>query len=232
MNKLRLVVMMFAAIIFPIGIAAQPASTPEAGNQQTSISGDAWLLVPEGEPGKVSIVAFTGPDSDLGEVSVLIRNNSNDTISNIGVKSEFRDGSGKLIGVGDVSVFEPNIVEPGGIAFGLTMGGMVSDPSIDVDLKLSYDKGEGMVIGKNLEFVYSEWTGDRIIGEFINPTSAPMSVIHLSYACFTADGEFMGVKWGSANGDLLPGETTTFQVADSDRDTSMCEHHLVTGNGF
>lgn len=225
----RILTIVVLALVFAMPVQAQ---TPEATVDQTSMSGNAWEFVPEGEPGEVSIVAWAGPHSQLGEISVLVRNNSGETISNIEVKSEFRDMSGKLLGVGDVSSFEPNIVEPGGIAFGLSMGGKVSDQNADVNLRLTYDVDTNFVIGQNLEFIQSEWSGDRILGEFRNPTEKPMSVIHLSYACFDENGELINVGWGSANGDLGPGETTTFQAADDGPDSSQCERYLITGNGF
>lgn len=234
MNRLGMVLTILISMIMPTSIMAQPASTPEAENDQLSVSGNAFELLEEGEEDTVAIVAFSPPNERSDSIGAIVRNNTDGVVSDINVVAEIRDADGKLVAVADMSEFRIVNLYPGEVAVGLVLGSNINDPSLDITFKVTFEDGEddSWLTKYDLEFLYTEWTGDRILGEFVNPSEETMDNIYLSHACFNDQGDLLGVEWGSAHGLLDPGETRAFQVGDYDPNMTNCTHHLVSGHGY
>lgn len=234
MIRTRAFLILLVAMMIPIAVSAQAVSTPEATSTQTSVSGNAFEILEEGDPDTVAIIAYSPPNDRTDTIGVVVRNNTDDTVSDIEAVAEIRGADGKLVAVADLSEFRTVNLHPGEVALGLIMGSKVNDPTLDITFKVTFETGtsDGWLTSYDLEFIYTEWTGDRILGEFTNPSDEPMENIYLSHACFNDQGDLLGVEWGSAHGMLEPGESKAFQIGDYDPNMSACAYHLVSGHGY
>lgn len=175
--------------------------------------------VPEGEPGKLSVVVV-GPGGK-SSVPVIIRNRTSDTLSNIEVTGTARSGDGKLIGSGSSQGFVPSNVKSGEWAFGyvfIDAGDLPVDATFD--FTATGDKGEesglfGAVDVKvaEVEITKAQFGGNQVVGVLQNPTSEEVAgPVSVDVMCFDGDRP-VSTHRSYAEGDSVPPNgTTSFSV--------------------
>lgn len=177
------------------------------------------VLVPEGEPDKLSVVVTGTPQR--GTLPVIVRNRSSETLYNIEVSGTARTAAGDLVGSGRSLEFFPGVVEPGEWAFGSVYFGSESLPADgQFDLTVSGDTKPGFMVKVNLlpvELNYVEGSyASQIVGIVQNnldkPLSGPASV---AVACFDGTGNtLVSYHQSYTDGDHLPASgTTSFSIS-------------------
>lgn len=226
MRSFTVLIVAMMALILPATAIAQ---TPESTSDQTSATGSALDILSPGEPDTVSVVAYGV--GRIGDFWVIVRNNTDGMVNSIDLKVTIRDGEGKLIAVGDLGEVRIGNLDSGEVAVGRIGGSELDRPleGLEVVFDTTWEVGEddGFSPTYNLEFINSEWTGDRILGEFSNPNSITVEKVYLAYACLGPDGMITSAEWGSAHGKLDQGESTAFQL----NNVSNCESYVVSGYG-
>lgn len=226
MRHFRYIALIAIAFLIPSMGFAQ---TPEATSDQTTATGTALDMLPPGDPDTVSVVAAV-VDGD-GDFWVVVRNNTEGMVTEIELKVTVRDEAGKLVAVGNSSEVRIANLDQGEIAIGRIGGADLSQPleGLEVEFDVTWEDGENddFFPKYDLEFLEATWSGDRILGEFRNPSNVLMGNVYLAYACFDSEGNITSAGWGSAHGKLSPGDSTAFQIGR----VNECEHFVVSGYG-
>lgn len=218
--------------------AATPVVVVPSGpiiSEAAGVYGDAWDMLSEGEPGKLSVVAL-GSLSTYS-VGVIIKNNTDQSVGMVSIAAEIRDPAGTLIGTPDDQFLLPRIVEPGGYAIGM----LSSSPSVPngSTATIYIDTREGGVeyahsVFPDVPLTLVELTvgPNEINGIVENQTDTPLSRDgFVRVACFAADGTLTGSYFASITRPSLgAGERSPFHVAIYGA-TQSCPHFLVTGFG-
>lgn len=196
----------------------EPTSSEVVIDAQTysslAILGDESALPAGGDD--VSLVALGPPDSTV--IPFLLHNGTGGAISRVEVSGRATTGDGETIGTGSSQSVEPNVVPPGGYAFGsvsidsedleLPSDAVIEDPAIDFTEWLREFEN---IIAADVENV--ERVGDAYTGDVTNPhdelLSGPISV---GVACLTSDGGIATASTFTDRDELEAGESSTFTI--------------------
>lgn len=235
--KLRITLALVAMLAFTGGATAQ---TPEAGHEQATIAGTALDLLPDINSDTVEVIAH-GEIDQIGNLPVVVRNNSDDPAIAISVKADIRDANGSLAGVSESNSLidsMPYHLEPGDVALvTLTIQGqMPANPSFafsvtvgDPDDIVTSAMGENII---DVRFGEVTWLTDRIVGEVVNPSDRVLSSIALTAFCFDENGTPTNATTEPVMEQIQAEQSTTFQLSGVFNSLVDCEQFLVTGFGF
>lgn len=190
--------------------------------------------LPDGEPGKLSVIARAPRLESSGSLPVVVRNRTNRTVTEISVTGTARDSSGALVASGSDQGFNPVLVGPGEIAFGYVYFGGGDIPA-DATFELSGTAAEpgGSVIGSvDLHVEEHNRTGDSIVVMLRNDTSADvMGPMGLAMVCFDADGNpITAHRTYTDQDEAAPGATVSASFPFWG--DSPCERYLLAGSGY
>lgn len=223
----KLSLMILVAISMSVGALAQVATPAPEG--QTTIVGNAIPLLPDGEPGAVEVIAYSVPVEPRDSIGWIVKNNTDQSISEIVITADLHTPDGKLLGVTNRSSIATEQLNPGEIAIGYSSGANIADPSVQISFHISYDIGPpSHRWSETVEIVAAEQNDDRIIGEFTNTSEVTLDGVFFYYACFDETGKLLGVDLGSFDGKFAPLERRAFQVMG---DIEGCAYFLVSGQG-
>jgi hypothetical protein len=108
------------AALFPLIATAQ--ATPTGSPMPTRgvfVAGDAFDLIPSGEPDTVSVVTMSAQNiPEYGLLAVVIRNNSDAMVGILQVTAAAKTADGGLFEVSYLSSIRPAFVPPGELAIG------------------------------------------------------------------------------------------------------------------
>lgn len=199
------------------------------------VGGNAFSLVPTGEPGELNVVAVG--TSVYGLVPFVIRNNTSNDVAAVKVSGSARDGNGGLVAAGDDLYLSPHSLPSGGIALGGLYLGSTDDLPSDLEWEFnvepqSADSFEATYF-RDLDIVEANSFDDRIVGSVENThdesVSGPISLVAV---CFDLDGNLLGLNNGSVDvSNIGPGETKPFQVNVLSLTGEGCPAFLVAGSG-
>lgn len=189
------------------------SAAPDASPYILGFGDLSAVSLPDGEPG-VSIIASGTVIDERGTVTVVVRNNTSETVGGIEVTGTARDSDGALVASGSSQGFEPVVVEPGEIAFGC----MYFDISLaeTSGLDFEFDVDADPVTGSFLPVTVTEInnTGDQLVGAVTNDNDGEVSgPIGVSAICFGADGNIVDfVDTYTDQDDLDPGANGSFSI--------------------
>jgi Mg-chelatase subunit ChlD len=201
------------------------------------VGGNAFSMIPPGEPGKLTVVAYSAPTS-FGEMYVLIKNNTGEDVTLPKVSMTARDPAGTLVGAGDVTTVNPFFVRAGGVAIGTIYTGVAFPPDTTYEFNVSATPYEDARFYTNadLDIVEAAFYEDRIVGVaengFDGTVDGPTGFI---VACFDDSGAMTGGALGFSNSGAIPaGETQSFQVDLNGMlyEGRPCSAFLVAGSGY
>lgn len=208
----------------PAGPAAPDASPYVVGFGDLSV-----VSLATGDPGAVTIVAAATTVDSRGAVNMVVRNNTSDAVGPIDVTGTARDDAGTLIGSGSSQGFEPQVVEPGEIAYGYVYfdsdipDGSTFEFSVDTEPVGDYFLPVTITEINN--------TGGQIIGAVRNDTGVDVGgPISADVICFGADGSIIGYVDSYVEQDELPaGATGSFSI---DLYGDDCPVGLAAASGY
>lgn len=220
-----------SALATPTVAPSSHLGTP-AAETISPLNGDAFPLLPAGEPGVIAIIAIGSPVR--GTVPIAVRNNTGTDVLLNGVLGIARDQSGALAFSGDVSSVAPFVLIAGQVAIGDVYFGPSDLPAgltFEFEPETSPVEG-GNAFRQDLEIVEATRRPDGIVGIAINPTDQPLSgPFRVIGVCFDQSGAIQGYYAAYAAKDALaPGETTQFTATFYG--SGPCDAHLLGSTGF
>lgn len=227
--------LLFASILIPTANAQGPDGTDFG-----AVAGTGYELVPQGVDGEVSVVMWAPlVRAENTSYPIILRNNSNEHISNIDVSAAIRRETGDVLGVGTQLFAYPKVVAPGGMALV-----QLIFPSISVtdDARITFSISSDPLhqvrfrFNRDLDVLATSFLGDSIVGEVTNSYDEPIDdPIIVVAVCFDANGELASYETGSVSASrILPGQDAAFQITlyfFGDRSRDDCARHLVAASG-
>ncbi len=194
-------------------------------------------MIPEGDPGTLSVVAYSAPTS-FGDMYVVVKNNTGEDIVLPKVSMTARDPAGALVGAGDVTTINPFFVRAGGVAIGSIYTGVAFPADTTYEFAVSPTPPDDARFRSNadLDIVEAAFFEDRIVGVaqngFETVVDGPTSYI---VACFDDAGTMTGGALGfTDSGSIPPDGTQSFQVDlfGMIYEGRPCNAFLVAGGGY
>ena len=208
-------------------------AAPDASAYVTAFGGSEGIVLPPGQPGKLSVIAFGPPDGSQS-LPVLVRNMTSETFGRITFSGVARDASGALVGSGEDQGVQPGIVAPGEIAWGYVYFGidLPADTAYDITAQGEPQSDETFGGKLPLEITEVNVSQDTIVGIASNTgTTKASGPISVSILCLSPDGTELRERSDFATADELePGGTSAFTVKFfSD---PVCNQFLVASSGY
>lgn len=197
------------------------------------IGGNAFPLLPEGEPGELSVLAIGPYDGTM--LPIIIRNNTGQDVIRVTATATARNPAGQVIGSGTDQMFNPNLVRAGGVAFGYAYFGGVQfppDTQFDIQLNATPATNDRFENRRDLEVVEASAIEGRVVGTLQNTYGATLTgPFDARSVCLDESGSILSYQMGlMAPADLQPDETVTFQT---DNFTGIpCPYFLVAASGW
>lgn len=173
------------------------------------VGGNAFGLLPLGENGEVSVVAFSA-GSGFGNFPVVVRNNTGQDVSEVKVNVAIRDAAGSLIAAGDVQPhMSPRYVRAGGVAIGHFYLGqdVVIPDGAKVDFDVSFSPAVRLKPYAWLDFdvIEAALFDNRIVGTLKNNQSATGEWVHVeTYDLLRSRWEPIECRSGERQRDVCP----------------------------
>lgn len=210
--------------------AVSPAASP-ALSAPAGASGPAQAGLPEGEAGKIAIVA-TGPYQQ-NRVPIVVRNNTGRAVAYIEVAGDVRDADGRVTEVVRPRQLYPLIVEPGGLAIGYLYFDQEVRPTDKVSLTATghTDVGSWRDFGAiPVELVEFNNFGDRVTGSIRNPTNQTTTdSAFIGLVCFDQSGTPAYAAQGSVPKGIEPHGIGAFEF---DNIPFSCDRYLFAGYSY
>jgi hypothetical protein len=184
--------------------------------------------------GEVSVAAMAVVD-DSGSFPMIIHNGMDQAISRVEVSGAAVDADGSTLSSGSSQGFEPNLIEPGGIAIGYVYAGFDLPADVTLD-QVSVDYTTGVGSFENIfavDVTEVSVSTQRVTGTISNPhdveVSGPVSV---GLACIDESGMLMAVTRSFADrDDIEAGGTSTFTIDFYGREMN-CAGAILAASGF
>jgi hypothetical protein len=205
------------------------------------IGGNAFSLVPAGESGELSVVAYGSPDPSVSFLGmpVVVRNNTGEDVAGVNLSATARDSGGGLLGAGNALFVSPFEIVSGGLAIAtIHFGGATLPADAEFEFNIEpLDSSEARFRSeRDLDIVEAELFEDRIVGTLENPHEDDVAgPITVGAVCFDTEGTVLSYDIGTIEvGSLASGDTASFQVSILGFLISGqgCPAFLVTGYGY
>lgn len=209
--------------------------TPQAYSTLTII-GDEDAL-PEGDDNEISIVAMSEPTSNTS-FPFILQNRSDQAISRVEVSGRAIDTNDETLGTGSSHSIYPNVVLPGGYAFGYVYVDS-SDHNLPAgasipDLNIDFTEGLGQfenIIGLDIENFEELGNGD-LTGDVTNPHEMTVDgPINIDTVCLSPDGQ-LTYDSAFADNDSVKADAASTWTISSYSETPECEVRLLSSSGF
>ena len=224
--------------------AQEEETEPEAADEPEPASDDPAAhtsIYQEGvEPaldtvdGEVTVAAMAAMD-DSGSFPMIIHNGTDQAISRVEVSGAAVDADGTTVSSGSSQGFEPNLIEPGGIAIGYVYAGFDLPANLTLDqVIVDYTTGVGSF--ENIFAVDATEVSvstERVTGTISNPHDVEVSgPISVGMACLDDSGTLMAVTGSFADRDgMEAGGTSTFTLDSYGREMN-CAGLILAASGF
>ncbi|OBI40891.1 hypothetical protein [Mycobacterium colombiense] len=221
----------------PAPSTTRTAVKPLPFNAGGLLTGTASPSLPDGEPGKVSVVQIGALFKDGADATLLpfaFRNNTGAGISAVQWTGTARSG-GSLVGTGgSKGATTPAEIQPGEIGLAFIYFGRAKIPPEDVDYALTVSTSpvnRAPTSKAPLKVTEANVSGDAIVGAAVNATGKPLNgPFDAEVWCF--DGDKLLTNTGDPadqNGPIAPDGQVTFSVPLHDR---YCPTFTVGVEGF
>ena len=216
-----------AAVLVGVAPSATFASTtPPDADDNTHVYTLGDVAIPPGEPGVISIV-LVGPPTDLGQLPVVVRNNTAEAVGSVEVNVIARDSAGGLVATGSDSGFWPAPLQPGQWAFGLLtfdayrLAGGEQFEFTTASRGVEYALGNAYTV---VEAAIQPGTGGetRVIGILQNDSDETSGMGRLLIACF--EGPLLTGIIDTFPDSIGPGSTGGF-TATAEGVPCFCRSH-------
>lgn len=201
------------------------------------IQGDEDAL-PEGEEGEVSVVAISEPDSNTS-FPFILQNRTDQAVSRIEVSGRAIGPDDATLGTGASQMVSPNVVEPGGYAFGYVFVDS-SDMSLPdgasiPDLRVDFTEGLGdfeNITSLDIEN-FEELPNGDLTGDATNPHDEVVTgPISIETACLSSDGEVSHDFAFADNDTVDAGESAIWTISNYGGESAECAVRLVGASGY
>lgn len=215
--------------------SADALATPLAYSALTIIGDEAAL--PEGEAGEVSVVAINASENNT-TFPFIVHNQTDEAVSRIEVSGRAIDSDGGTLGTGSSHDVSPNVVLPGGYAFGYvyvdssdhTLPSGASIPDLNVDFTEGLGSYES-IVALDIEN-FEELSNGDLTGDVVNPHDETVGgPIGIDTVCFSGDDSVSYDQTFADNDDVDAGASTTWTLS-SYRDTPECAVRLLSASGY
>lgn len=226
--------LLLLAVLVVSSFARSAAAQTPTAPIDPYVAGNAFDILPAGTPGQVSIIPLA--PYEYGRLPILVRNDSDRTLTNLHVLATIRDREGDLIAAED-DWTTPSVVQPGGIAFYSVFFGadLTGAPQANATYTFEYYEAEPaydaeLSLTVPLILLSADISEDVIVGRARNTSADTIDhwAVDTHVLCFSADRQV--VMW------LYPrlGPTSTSSVAPGAefpywlRLGASCARYLVT----
>jgi hypothetical protein len=210
------------------------AATPKTSK---ALHLSAPITLPNGQPGKLSVIAVGKATQNSSSVPVVVRNNTADTVYNVAASGTARK-SGALVASGESQGFAPAVVHPGEWAMGYVYFG-TNDAVIQgatFEVTATADTSPSSIFPEvDLTIAEANKTqgqfGATIVGIVRNDTSSIIDTpIEVWLGCFEGSTP-TAVRSDFTNGDnpLSPKATASFSIDVPD--TTPCTTYALGSTG-
>lgn len=226
MNRIFIVVffsisLLVVRVTVTLAQASTPPATPVASASPAPAlpgraGGNAFDLIPMGEPGKISVVIIGSiPTGLFKEIPFVLRNNTNRAVQDVEVIATVRTREGRLFAVGEASVVRPYRIEPGSIGLGsLDFEGVTipADATYEFAIQSEPVGMDSFTLWGDMAVVSAEKVQNRIVGEARNIGEATATLVGVTVMCLS-DHDIVGHYLDFIPQDSIPpGQAAAFQV--------------------
>lgn len=200
------------------------------------MGGNAFTLIPAGESGRVSVVAYGEAGPLGGSMPVVVRNNTAEDVYDVTVSAAGKDASGRVVAAADDQGIAPFHVAPGTLGIGHLYFGTEPPPSgLSYEFRVESATPDDLRFARtrDLEVVEASLFEDRVVGQLSNPQDGDVEgIVRITVTCFDLEGTPLSDYWDFvetnrfAPGDLLPFQATLYGVA-----AGGCPAFLVAASG-
>lgn len=210
-------------------------NTPLAYSSLTVI-GDEEAL-PAGEAGEVSVVAISRSEENT-TFPFIVQNQTDEAISRVEVSGRAVDSDGETLGTGSSHAVYPNVVLPGGYAFGYVYVDssdytLPSGATIP-DLRLEFTEGLGSyesLISLDIEN-FEELSNGDLTGDVVNPHDIDVGgPIGVDTVCLSGDDHVTYDQTYTDNDHIDASDSSTWTLR-SYREIPECTVRLLSSNGY
>jgi hypothetical protein len=197
------------------------------------IGGTALSLLPQGDPGELSVVAVGAYDGNI--LPFVVRNNTGEAVISLSATGKALNSAGQLIGTGGDQMLNPNLLRAGGLSMGyIYFGGAVfpADTTFLITVTGTPAAQEKFENQRDLEVVEAALVDGRVVGTLRNGYEEPLNgPFGVQVACFDTSGGLTYLKkvytpeQHADAGAQATFQATFFEPVD-------CSRFLLAGGGF
>lgn len=200
------------------------------------MGGNAFSLIPPGEPGAVSVVAYGASDPMSSSVPFVVRNNTETDVFDVRVSAVAKDASGRVLVAGDDQGIRPFHIEPGTLGIGhIYFDGVTVPPDATLEFRVESTPQDELryTRTRDLEIAEASIFEDRIVGQIENPQDGDIEgLIGVTVTCFDLSGFPLGDYWEFVETNRFsPGQLLPFQATLYGVQTEGCPAFMVASNG-
>lgn len=197
------------------------------------IGGTALGILPEGEPGVLSVLATGSYDGNV--MPIIIRNNTGQDVIRVTVVVTARNPAGQVIASGGDQLFSPNLVRSAGVAFGYAYFDGIAlppDTTFETSLDATSATEDEFENRRDLEVVEASTLEGRVVGTLQNVYDEELTgPISTEAVCLDEAGNVLNFLQSYSNKEsVAPRESFSFQVDNFM--SSSCPLFLVAGSGW
>lgn len=196
---------------------------------------------PNGDAGKLSVVAVGSPDSNTfgASVPVIVRNNTADAMTDIEASGTVRNAAGSLVSSGSSQGFAPETIQPGEWAYGFVYFSVPLPADSVVTVTATGEKASGrfaifpyVILNIQEVAISTQRKNLVVIGIVSNPDSKEtVDPAKVSILCTSTEGMPLSVESEYSDGPVLPNGTSSFSADLYDKADS-CPVVSVTSGGY
>jgi hypothetical protein len=213
----------------------EPSEVEPSTSPSLAVVGN--VVVPDGEPGELSVVLQGLADPISGSVPVVVRNMTDETVYSIEASATARGADGSLAGSGSSQGFTPTTVGAGEWAFGYLYFGADVPADATLDITATAESDDGFLSNVDVTPVESnvtpsQYTGQQVVGIVANETGADVGgPVSVSVLCMDAAGTAVTASHFSfTDADTIPADGTASYAVDLFDDP--CPNYAVGASGF
>jgi hypothetical protein len=200
------------------------------------VGGNAFPLIPQGNPGELSVVSYGVVGTFGTEVPFVVRNNTGDDLVALKVGVTVRDSAGTLLAAGESTKLAPFFVRSGGVAFGsIWLGETLLPPDAVLTFEVSSTPPDQarFLRQADLDIVEASFFENRIVGTAQNGFDYQVGEFETFHgACFDDLGNVTYITSDTPSTPVIqPDETVSFQLELFETTFSgvPCTSFLVAG---
>lgn len=197
------------------------------------VAGTALGILPDGEPGELSVLAIGPYDGNV--LPIVVRNNTGADIIRITAVATAKNPAGQVIASGNDQMFNPNLVRAGGVAFGYAYFDGIAlppDTTFEVALQSKLATDDQFENRRDLEIIEASTLEGRVVGTMSNVYDTKLDgPVGVAAVCFDDAGNLLQhLQSFSSAESVAPDETLSFQV--DNYQSASCPLFLVAASAW